>query len=42
MKDTVISKNVQDWLDAHPEITTTVQDGSLTEQKIQPDFLKED
>lgn len=40
MKDTVISKNVQDWLDAHPEITTTVQDGSLTEQKIQPDFLK--
>lgn len=40
MKDTVISKNVQDWLDAHPEATTTVQDGSLTEAKIQPDFLK--
>lgn len=40
MKDPVIAKNVQDWLNAHPEATTTVQDGSLTEAKIQPDFLK--
>lgn len=27
---------VADWLDAHPEATTTVQDGSITEQKLDP------
>lgn len=31
---------VTGWLNKHPEATTTVQDGSLTEQKIQSDFLK--
>ena len=31
---TVIEAAVQDWLDAHPEATTTVQDGSITEQKL--------
>ena len=25
---------VNDWLDSHPEATTTVQDGSLTEAKF--------
>lgn len=30
----VIESAVQDWLDAHPEATTTVQDGSITEQKL--------
>ena len=30
----VIEAAVQDWLDAHPEATTTVQDGSITEQKL--------
>ena len=30
---------VSDWLDAHPEATTTVQDGSLTESKF-ADSLK--
>ena len=30
----VIEAKVQDWLDAHPEATTTVQDGSITEQKL--------
>ena len=30
----VIERAVQDWLDAHPEATTTVQDGSITEQKL--------
>ena len=29
-----IEAAVQDWLDAHPEATTTVQDGSITEQKL--------
>jgi len=27
---------VADWLDEHPEATTTVQDGSITEQKLDP------
>ena len=30
----VIESAVQDWLDSHPEATTTVQDGSITEQKL--------
>ena len=31
---------VTDWLNKHPEATTTVENGSLTELKIQSDFLK--
>jgi hypothetical protein len=34
-----VGQAVQDWLDGHPEATTTVQDGSLTEQKFS-DTLK--
>ena len=30
----VIESAVQDWLEDHPEATTTVQDGSITEQKL--------
>lgn len=30
----VIEQAVADWLDAHPEATTTVQDGSITEAKL--------
>lgn len=30
----VIEQAVQDWLDDHPEATTTVADGSITEQKL--------
>lgn len=30
----VIEQAVADWLDAHPEATTTVQDGSITEEKL--------
>lgn len=33
LKDDVIATNVEDWLDAHPEATTTVQDDSLTTAK---------
>ena len=29
-----IQEQVDNWLDAHPETTTTVQDGSLTEEKF--------
>ena len=34
-----VSEAVNDWLDEHPEATTTVQDGSLTEAKFS-DALK--
>ena len=30
----VIEQAVSDWLDDHPEATTTVEDGSLTEEKL--------
>lgn len=32
---------VQEWLDDHPEATTTVQDGAITEAKISSSFLHE-
>lgn len=32
--DAQTAQAVSDWLDAHPEATTTVQDGSLTEAKF--------
>lgn len=35
----VIEQAVQDWLDEHPEATTTVQDGSITEAKLAQDVL---
>ena len=34
-----VDESVQNWLDDHPEATTTVQDGSLTEAKLS-DALK--
>jgi len=34
LKDEVIAETVTDWLDNHPEATTTVQDASLTESKF--------
>lgn len=37
----VIEEAVQDWLDDHPEATTTVQDGSITEAKLAQDVLAE-
>lgn len=35
LKDEVIEKNVTNWLDEHPEATTTVQDGALTLEKFE-------
>ena len=32
--ETIINSSVADWLDDHPEATTTVQDASLTESKF--------
>lgn len=34
-----IQEQVDNWLDAHPEATTTVMDGSIVESKINADFL---
>ena len=38
LKDEVIGRDIRDWLDDHPEATTTVQDGSLTEVKFTTDL----
>lgn len=35
----IIEQAVTDWLDDHPEATTTVQDGSITEAKLAQDVL---
>lgn len=37
--DAQTAQAVSDWLDEHPEATTTVQDGTITEAKIEPTFL---
>ena len=37
----VIEQAVTDWLNDHPEATTTVQDGSITEAKLAADVLAE-
>lgn len=34
LKNEVIEKDINNWLDQHPEATTTVQDGSLTYKKF--------
>lgn len=39
IKDDVIAADVSNWLDEHPEATTTVQDGAITETKIAAEFL---
>lgn len=36
-----IAQNVNKWLDDHPEATTTVQDGTITEEKLAPGLLDE-
>lgn len=39
LKNEVIDTSVKSWLDNHPEATTTVQDGSIEEIKINKNFL---
>lgn len=34
LKDEVIDTSIKTWLNDHPEATTTVQDGSITEEKF--------
>ena len=36
----VIEAKVQDWLEDHPEATTTVQDGSITLAKLASDVAQ--
>ena len=38
LKEDFIGEQVNSWLDEHPEATTTVQDGSLTSDKMNPEF----
>lgn len=39
LKDEVIDTSIKTWLTDHPEATTTVQDGAITETKIDAQFL---
>lgn len=39
LKDDVIAADVSNWLDEHLEATTTVQNGAITETKINAEFL---
>ncbi len=39
LKDDVIAADVSNWLDELPEATTTVQNGAITETKINAEFL---
>lgn len=39
LKDEVIDTSIKAWLADHPEATTTVQDGVITETKIAAEFL---
>lgn len=39
LKEDVIAADVSNWLDEHPEATTTVQNGAITETKINAEFL---
>ena len=39
LKDEVIAEDINNWLDEHPEATTTVQDDAITESKIYSGFL---
>ena len=37
----IIEQAVSDWLDEHPEATTTVEDGSITEAKLSADLINQ-
>ena len=37
--DSQVEQVISDWLDAHPEATTTVADGSITAQKLESGLL---
>ncbi len=39
MVQPVVEETTNEWLNNHPEATTTVQDGSIEEQKINAEFL---
>lgn len=39
IKDNVIKDDINNWLNEHPEATTTVQDGTITELKLETKLL---
>lgn len=39
IKDDVIKDDINNWLNEHPEATTTVQDGTITEMKLETKLL---
>ena len=41
VSDEKIQEKVEEWLDDHPEATTTVQDGSITKAKLHSDLAEE-
>ena len=40
LKEDFIGQKIDEWLDLHPEATTTVKDGSITLKKMSDDVLK--
>lgn len=40
LKEEFIGNQVNEWLDEHPEVTTTIQDGSIGESKLDEDLKK--
>ena len=38
IKDEIIEQDINNWLDKHPEATTTVQDGAITSSKMNEEF----
>ena len=41
LKDEVIDTSIKQWLDDHPEATTTVQDGAVTYKKLSVDICND-
>ena len=41
MQGDAIEQSVQDWLDSHPEATTTVADGAISKEKLSAKLLEE-
>lgn len=40
LKDEIINRDIENWLDEHPEATTTVEDGSITSTKFNEEVTK--
>lgn len=40
LKDEIINRDIENWLDEHPEATTTVEDGAITSTKFNEEVTK--